>query len=198
MQGKFKQTCEEFGIGTSYTEPYSPWQNRAEGGIREMKRHIHRKMTSKQVPQRLWDFCSKWSCDIRNKTAGNVYALEDQTPYEATLGNTPHISSLLNFDFYDPIWYFDELAAFPEPKRKLGRWLGEATDFGQAMCYWVLSDSAKPIVRSTSTVQPIPKEKLALSDVQSQLAALDLIIKDKLGEASPVDSLFSYELEPTS
>jgi hypothetical protein len=59
MQGKTKQTCKEFGIGTTYTELYRPWQNRAEGGIRELKWHIHRKMTSKQVPQRLWDFCSK-------------------------------------------------------------------------------------------------------------------------------------------
>jgi hypothetical protein len=62
------------------------------------------------------------------------------------------------------------------------------------MCYWVLSEMAKPIV--CSTVQPIPKDKLALQELQSQLAALDLIIWDKLGEASPVDSLHSYELEP--
>jgi hypothetical protein len=59
MQGKFKQTCKKFGIGTTYTELYRPWQSRAEGGIRELKRHIHRKMTSKQVPQCLWNFCSK-------------------------------------------------------------------------------------------------------------------------------------------
>jgi hypothetical protein len=33
MQGKFKQTCMEFGVSTTYTELYSPWQNRSEGGI---------------------------------------------------------------------------------------------------------------------------------------------------------------------
>ncbi len=194
MQGKFKQTCEEFGIGTTYTEPYIPWQNRAEGGIRELKRHIHRKMTSKRVPQRLWDFCPKWSCEIKNKTARNLYALEDRTPFEATIGETPDISSLLSFDFYDPVWYYDETAAFQAPKRQLGRWLGEAKDFGQAMCYWVLSDTAKPIVHST--VQPIPKDKLTLAETQSQLQALDQIISDKLGSPSSTDSIYPYDLEP--
>jgi hypothetical protein len=73
-------------------------------------------MTSKVVPQRLWDFCAKWICEIRNKTAGNIAVLEERTPYEATLGNTADISSLLPFDFYHPIWYYDETSSFPEPK----------------------------------------------------------------------------------
>jgi transposase len=53
MHGRFKQLCKEYQIQPTYTKPYSPWQNRAEGGIRELKRMVHRKMTSKQVPTRL-------------------------------------------------------------------------------------------------------------------------------------------------
>jgi hypothetical protein len=30
-------------------------------------------MTSKSVPLRLWDFCCRWSCEVRNKSAGNLY-----------------------------------------------------------------------------------------------------------------------------
>jgi hypothetical protein len=194
MYGKFKQTCKEYGIGATYTKPYSPWQNRAEGGIHELKWHIHRHMMNKQVPQRLWDFCARWSCEIRNKSAGTLYALEDCTPYEATLGETPDISSLVPFTFYDPIWYYDEMSSFPDPKRKLGRWLGEAKDFGQAMCYWVLSDTAKLIARST--VQPIPQDKLQLEETETQLKTLDQVILDKLGPPSSLDSIFSYDLEP--
>jgi len=41
MEGKFKQICREYGIKTTYSEPHSPWQNRAESGIRELKRHVH-------------------------------------------------------------------------------------------------------------------------------------------------------------
>jgi len=66
------------------------------------------KMVGKQVPQRLWDFCTKWCCEIRNKTAGNIFELNYRTPYEATLGDTPDISSLAAFDFYDLVWYHEE------------------------------------------------------------------------------------------
>ena len=103
---------------------------------------------------RLWDFCCKWVCEIKTKTSSYHYAVEDRTPFEATLGNTPDISSLLPFDFYDVVWYHKETASFPEPRLKVGRWLGEAQDFGQAMCYWVLSESRKPIVRSHQNMIP--------------------------------------------
>jgi hypothetical protein len=59
LQGPFKQLCKDYGIPCTYTEPHSPWQNRAEGGIRELKKHVHHKMVSKGVPQRLRDFCCK-------------------------------------------------------------------------------------------------------------------------------------------
>jgi hypothetical protein len=35
------------------------------------------------------------------------------------MGHTPDISSLLPFDFYEPIWYYDQMADFPMPKRKI-------------------------------------------------------------------------------
>jgi hypothetical protein len=47
-------------------------------------------------------------------------------PWEIVYGYTPDISSLAEVDFYDPMWYY-EPGDFPEPKRKLGRWLGETT-----------------------------------------------------------------------
>jgi len=80
MQGEWKEICNEFMINTTYTEPHSPWQNRAEGQIRELKRHVQRKMKSWNVPKRLWNYCVKWSCDVRNKTASNLFALEGRTP----------------------------------------------------------------------------------------------------------------------
>jgi hypothetical protein len=163
MHGKFRSLCKEYGIPSTFTEPHSPWQNRAEAGIRELKRHVHRKMKARCVPFRLWDYCCKWSCDIRNKTASDLFMLEGRTPFEAVLGDTPDISSIAMFDFYEPIWYFEQHASFPEPKRLLGRWLGEATNVGQAMCYWVLPESGIPIARST--VQQISDEQKRTKEV---------------------------------
>jgi hypothetical protein len=100
--------------------------------------------------------------------------------------------SLLPFDFYDVVWYHEETASFPEPRLKVGRWLGEAQDFGQAMCYWVLSESVKPIVQST--VQNIPPDKLKLPELQEQVATLDRIIADKLGSPVTDDSIYKYDM----
>jgi hypothetical protein len=36
--GKFRQKCRRAGCYSKVTEPYSPWMNRAEGTIRELKR----------------------------------------------------------------------------------------------------------------------------------------------------------------
>jgi hypothetical protein len=91
------------------------------------------------------------------------------------MGQTPDISSLLPFDFYEPIWYYDQMADFPMPKQKIARWLGEAYDFGQSMCYWILPESGVPIVRST--VQSITKEQKATQEVQLELSSLDTSIK---------------------
>jgi hypothetical protein len=189
MHGKFKRLYKDYGINTTYTEPYSPWQNRAEGGIRELKRHVQRKMTSKKIPSRLWDFCCKWCCDIRNKTASNLFTLEGQTPFEATLGHTPDISSLTAFDFYDAVWYYDKVSQFPEPKQKLGRWLEEAHNFGQAMCYWILPALGKPIVRST--VQAIGIDQHT-DELKSDIKEMDLQIHQHIGD---VDDEAKYDLD---
>jgi len=34
VQGKFKDLCTQYHIPCTYTEPHSPWQNRAENTIR--------------------------------------------------------------------------------------------------------------------------------------------------------------------
>jgi len=192
LHGPFKQLCKDYGIPCTYTEPYSPWQNRVEGGIRELKCHVHRKMTSRKVPQHLWDFCCRWSCEVRNKSAGSLYQLEGRTPFEAVMGNTPDISSLVPHDFYEYVWYYDQTAEFPAPKRKLGRWLGEAQNFGQAMCYWVLSKNAVPIVRST--IQSIPDDEQLMETFKAQAQLLDDKIVSKFGEPPSEDAIHTYIL----
>jgi hypothetical protein len=107
MEGQFKKICKDYGIKTTYSEPHSPWQNREEAGICELKRHIHRKMKSRNVLLRLWDFCAKWACAVKACMAGNTFGMEGRTPWEIVFGSTPDISSLAEFDFYQPVWYYE-------------------------------------------------------------------------------------------
>jgi hypothetical protein len=60
------------------------------------------------------------------------------------------------------------------------------------MCYWILSETGKPIVRST--VQLIPKDNLCFPEVQEAIKALDATISTKLGR--PINDKDDYDLDP--
>eukprot|EP00957_Ditylum_brightwellii_P198720 15146423-Ditylum_brightwellii.AAC.1 len=56
--GKWKDAWEKYGgIKQTNTEPNSPWQNRAEAGIKELKKHVNRLMKRKHALRKLWDYC---------------------------------------------------------------------------------------------------------------------------------------------
>jgi hypothetical protein len=74
------------------------------------------------------------------------------TGYEEMLPETPDISEWLDFDFYDWVWYHDPpdtKVETTEEIRKLGKWLGVANRVGSALTYWILTNAAKIIARST-------------------------------------------------
>ena len=71
--GKFKKTLRKFGIWSSFTEPKSPWQNRAEFATGEVKRQAKRLMQRTQTPVRLWCFCYKCAADILSLCAINRF-----------------------------------------------------------------------------------------------------------------------------
>lgn len=99
----------------------------------------------RNVPKALWDYCTKWPCDVRSKTSGNLFIVDGRTPLEVVTGVTPDISSIMDYDFYEPVWYYDEISASQIPKSHIDRWLGQAYNVGQAMCDWISPPSGIPI-----------------------------------------------------
>jgi hypothetical protein len=154
--GRMGELLRKFWIKPSQSEPYSPWQVRAELCLREIKKAVRHALVKNNAPRCLWDYCTIYQCELRNLIAHPYYKLHGRTPYEVVTGRTPDISEYLDFHWYQPIWYFDQEAQVPEERRKLGRWLGVAHRVGQALCYYVLPISAIPIVRST--IQPISQD----------------------------------------
>ena len=53
LEGDFARKCKEYGCYLKQTEPYSPCQNAAEGGIKELKRDSGFKMLKTISPKRL-------------------------------------------------------------------------------------------------------------------------------------------------
>jgi len=98
------------------------------------------------VPEELWDFGIKYTSDIRQIIARPN--LDHRSAYEVLTGHTPDISNLLDFEFYDWVKFF-EPTSFPASREVLGRWLGQAHDVGQALCYYILKDNGLVIARSS-------------------------------------------------
>jgi hypothetical protein len=140
--GKWKDVRIDYGIKQTITEPYSPWQNHAKVNIREAKKAIQRLMHRIKTPKPLWDYCATYVAEIMCFTANDLYALHGRTPHEVVTGNTPDISKYTDFEWYEPIFYYDD-APFPEPKRIIAEWLGVAHRAGQALCYWILTKTSK-------------------------------------------------------
>jgi hypothetical protein len=70
--GDFQRKLQEADCHLRVTEPYSPWQQAAEGCIHEIKRGSSRKMISTGSPKPLWDHCLELEALVRSCT-GMLY-----------------------------------------------------------------------------------------------------------------------------
>ena len=148
-QGEFARKARDAKCPIDLTDPYSPWQNRAEAEIREIKRLAGRWMVKTQSPKVLWDRCLELCSKVRSSIAHNVYQLKGEVPETVMTGKTHDISHLCEFAWYDWVMYHDSVG-FPEDKEVLGRYLG-LTDpgIGSTMSYQVLCPSGRVVHRST-------------------------------------------------
>ncbi len=94
------------------------------------------------------------------------------------LGSISDISSLVEYDFCQPVWYYDA-GDFPEPRRHMAHWLGEAMHIGQSMCNHILPVSGVPIVRSSA--MPVSEAEMMSEEVKQELLELNTAIISKLG-----------------
>ena len=103
-------------------------------------------MRRTNTPLVLWDYCTEYNTELRCMTATNMYDLNGRTPFETVLGFTPDISELVEFSWYQWVWYHDPVNPH---KDQLGRWLGPAHNVGQGLAYYILNSNAEVVVRST-------------------------------------------------
>jgi hypothetical protein len=178
--GDRKRTIDKYRIQDKHTEPYSPWQNRAEHEIRELKKAVRWILNSSKVPPRMWCFALEWATEIRWHTVHDIAALNEWTPFEHYTGHMPNIVALCTYSFYDYCWFWESEQGFPDQQRVLGRWLGVSHDIGGPLTYFILPKSCWPIARSSIT--PVTPEEL-LEPAKKVLAeALDKAIDEKIGK----------------
>ena len=117
-------------------EAYSPNQSIAEDVIRELKRMFRRTMLATNAPPQVWDWCIEWCALIRLHAAWNMASLGGQTPATKITGDTPDISFLVEFGFYDWVWFLPKTGA----TKRIARFLGPSINVGPAMCGVVLTE----------------------------------------------------------
>ncbi len=145
------------------TEPHSPWQNKAEREIQELKKHFRRIMHRSRCPEVFWDYGLQFTAQIRERMSWPT--CDGRTPLEILTGETPDISVHLDFDFYSWVKFHDRHNG-QGLENEVGRWLGVALNAGQAMTYYVLKSTGKVLTRST--VWPLTKDEW-LDDQDKQL-----------------------------
>jgi hypothetical protein len=92
----FITACRKYDIRVFRTEPDTPWQNKAERIIGELRRRWRSRMSARNVPSRLWDFGFVYECEIMSRMARGP---DFRPGVEILTGDTVNISEWLDFEF---------------------------------------------------------------------------------------------------
>ena len=186
-QGEFRLKLRDAGVHVHQTEPYSPWSDRAELAIRELKRKCRRLMMATRSPKRLWDDCLELTADIMSHTVHENYDLEGETPQARLMGNIPDISILGEFAWYQWVKWLDELAQYPDDREKYGRYLGPSRDIGSLMTAKILNVTGQTLPRST--FRALTQEEIDSEKEKEKRKEFDRKIEELLGPAFDVNDI---------
>ena len=141
----FKKILRKYNIKSENTEPNHPNQNPAERRIQDVKRTTTKILDRTGAPEFLWFFCMLYVAMLLNFTAAE--SIGWITPHQACFGVTPDISGLLQYTFYQPV-YFSDKEPFPDSSERLGHWLGVTENKGDTLTYWILTEGNQVLARS--------------------------------------------------
>jgi hypothetical protein len=103
------------------------------------------------APANTWLLALKCVIYVMNQTA--IANLNWRTPYEKMWGVTPDISAMLEYHFYEPVYYKTLKPRFPKDLTEQQGWfVGISENVGNAMTYLILTKN-KTILEQ-SVVQP--------------------------------------------
>ncbi|KAL7503301.1 hypothetical protein ACHAXN_002533 [Cyclotella atomus] len=141
--------CQKIGSTLRVLEEGTQASNRAELYVGLLKKGFQKVMHEAHSQLRLWCFCAERRASIFTWTAKNLFQLEGQNPYLATLGKMGDISNLCNYGWYEWVYFRQSTAPFPMLQEELGRCLGPTKNEGNEMCQWVLQMNGQIVPRTT-------------------------------------------------
>ena len=127
-------------IDAHQSEPYQQQQNPVERSIQDIKRYANYVADYSGAPPEAWVLIVHYVMYIMNRTARSV--LNHRTPYEKLYGQTPDISVMTQFQFWEPVLIHNHLTTFPSTSSKiLVRFVGFSDSVGNAGCYKVYNEA---------------------------------------------------------
>ena len=186
MEGwsEWRKRIRKYNINPKYTEPHSPFQNKAELDIRELKRMIRRFQDKSKSPKRLWNYLAILCAKIRSFTSGTNPDLNGRCAFEQVLGWTPDISTYVMHEWFEVVGYLDE-----NKETKLACWLGPAEDYGGGDSVFLLPKSGRPIVRSTVWSLTLNEKVDKKDEIDSLLESINSKIGDKKTDQEVMDEV---------
>ena len=149
-------------------------------------------MRESNSPMRLWCYACEQRAYFMNLTANNMFQLEGQNPYMATLGEMGDISNLFQFGRYAWVHFCQNTPSFPYQKYELGRCMGPTKNEGNEMCEWILQLNGQIFTWQTLW-QLRPYERSSTNEAEAKkCASFNAAIKEDLG-----DSITPVPLKPT-
>ena len=135
------------------TEPHYHHQNFAERMIGELKKFTNWVIDWSDAPPESWFAAFEYVAFVMNRTAKEQ--LNWRTPVEALNGQTPDISSLLHFTFWEPVFIANYrkkgAKQFPSQSNEvLVRFIGFAEDIGHSATFKVFNEDTKEILYRSS------------------------------------------------
>ena len=133
ISNKVKEVLRHLVIDDWQSEPHYQHQNPAERRYRHIKRCTNKVMNRVGAPATAWLLCLMCACFIMNRLA--VASIGGRTPSEKAHGQTPDISMIPRFEFWEPVHYSRKETVggknFPsESDKEKGRFVGFSEDVG--------------------------------------------------------------------
>ena len=127
-----------FNVDDHQSQAHSQWQNPAERGWQDSKAWTNNILNVSGAPGYCWLLARIYVCFLQNHLA--LASLGWRTPTEWLLGFTPDISALLQFVFFEPVYYLKHEASFPSDTTECrGRFVGISVNVGHPMTFKILT-----------------------------------------------------------
>jgi hypothetical protein len=179
ISNKVKDILRALCISDWQSEPFQQHQNPAERRYQTIKALANTILDRTGSPAYLWLLCLMYVCFLLNNTSSK--ALSGRVPIQVLTGSTNDISPLLQFQWYEPVYYMIDDNHFPSDSReRRGYFVGIAEHVGHAMTFKVLTDDTNKIIfRSNIRSALDPKSRNLRLDPLNDDARLTPIIQSR-------------------